>query len=290
MGALKATVKDYYRLTKPGIIYGNLLMLVGGYLFGAKGSVEALALAGAVLGTALVIGCGCVINNYLDRDIDASMRRTKKRALVTGKISTRSALIYATVLGTLGFLLLATYTNPLTTAVGAIGLVSYALVYTYAKRASVHGTLIGTIPGALPPMAGYTAATNNLDVTAWILFAVMVFWQMIHFYAIAIYRLKDYQKAHIPVMPAIYGTRSTVIQMNVYALGYLAAIVSLVAFSYAGLAYLVVMLAVSAWWLSVLLRGLRTTKYTPWARSVFLRSLLILPMLSIMLSINVWLP
>ena len=287
---MNSKLRAYYRLTKPGIIYGNLLMLIGGYLFGAKGSVDWTTLFGVVTGTALVIASGCVVNNYVDRDIDVYMQRTKKRALVTGTVSGRRALVYAVCLGVVGFLFLATFTNALTVFIGATGLFSYALVYSYVKRHSIHATLIGTIPGALPPMAGYVAATNQLDTTAWILFSIMVFWQMVHFYAIAIFRIADYKKAKIPVMPAVKGVPSTIIQMNIYAVAYLLAILALAFWSYASFTYLAVMLVVSGWWLSALLHGFRTTKYTPWARKVFLRSLFILPTLSLMLAINIWLP
>lgn len=279
-------IRAYYRLTKPGIIYGNLLMLVGGYFYGARGDVDTPTLVGLILGTALVIACGCVINNYLDQDLDALMRRTKKRAIASGQVLGPHALIYATLLGAVGFSILGTYTNSLTVVIGAVGLSSYALVYTYLKRHTIHATLIGTVPGATPPLAGYAAATGVLDVSAWLLFMIMVFWQMVHFYAIAIYRRSDYKKAGIPVMPVVRGVRPTIYQMLAYGVGFVVSIYLLASQSYAKPLWLVVMLPMALWWLWLVFRGLSATNHTKWAKTVFLRSLPILPTMAVLLAIN----
>jgi heme o synthase len=283
-------VRAYYRLTKPGIIYGNLFTAAGGFLFGAIVRVNALHLFEALLGTGLIIASACVVNNYFDQDIDKVMKRTKRRALVIGTISSRSALTFATILGTLGLLTLIIFTNGITTLLGIIGFVSYAFIYTFAKRQTVHGTLIGTLPGALPPVAGYTAATGKLDISALLLFLILVFWQMAHFYAISIFRLKDYKAAKIPVMPVVYGVWATKIQMLVYTSAFMLSIVLLAKFSYAGVFYLAVMVPLSFWWVMNTLLGLWTEDDTLWARKVFFVSLLMLPTFGIMLALNAWLP
>jgi protoheme IX farnesyltransferase len=160
------TVKNYYRLTKPGIIRGNILTALAGYLYAAKGQIDVPLLLTTLVGTTLVIASGCVFNNYIDRDIDSKMERTKKRALVVGTIQPAHALVFASIVGVVGFVVLVAFVNAITAIVGLIAFVSYVVVYAYAKRKTVHGTLVGSIPGALSLVAGYTAVTGQLDVTA----------------------------------------------------------------------------------------------------------------------------
>ncbi len=163
------TFKAYYQLTKPGIIYGNLLNTASGFLLASKWHFGFGLLLATLGGTALVIASACVINNFLDREIDAKMARTKKRALVSGSISGPRALICASLLGLLGFVILGVRTNRLTFGLGVLALFTYVVLYGIAKRRSVHGTVVGSIAGALPPVAGYTAVTNHLDSGALIL-------------------------------------------------------------------------------------------------------------------------
>src|SRR5579872_2970145 len=183
--------RDYYKLTKPGIVYGNVFTTIAAFLFAIRWRFESfqsieLFLA-TVFGISFVIGSACVFNNYLDRDIDKRMERTQKRALVTGAISTRSALMYGTILGLVGFILLGVFVNVLTALIALVGFIFYVILYGIAKRGSHWGAVVGSVSGAVPIVVGYTAVTNQLDLTALILFLVLVFWQMPHFYAIAIY-------------------------------------------------------------------------------------------------------
>lgn len=284
------TVKAYYTLTKPGIIYGNLLTAVGGYLYGAILRPEPLQLVALMIGTACVIGSGCVVNNYLDRTIDKHMKRTKNRALVNGTIRNRNAIIFATLLGFIGVSVLLVFVNTLTAVLGLFGLFSYAYIYTFAKRVTVHGTLIGTLPGAIPPVAGYTAATGQLDLTAALLFLILVTWQMVHFYAISIYRFDEYKQAKIPLMPIVHGIATTKLQMLIYCCLFLLAIIGLAQYSYAGLMYVVVMCTLGLWWLLVVFSGLYTDDNEAWARKVFSMSLLVLTTFSFCLAINAWTP
>lgn len=287
---MREQIRAYYQLTKPGIIYGNLFTAAGGFLYGSILRIDVLLLTQVLIGMAFIMGSACTINNYFDRDIDKVMKRTKKRALASGVITPGSALIYASVLSLAGLAILAVCTNMLTTALGVVGLISYAFIYTFAKRKSVHGTLIGTLPGALPPVAGYTAATGTLDTSALLLFLILVFWQMAHFYAIAIMNLKDYKAAKIPVMPAVHGIWITKIQLVMYTAAFMLSIILLAQFSYAGLFYLAVMVPLSLWWLTIATLGLWTNDHNPWARKVFFISIFMLPIFGIMLSINAWLP
>ncbi|HEU5122168.1 MAG TPA: protoheme IX farnesyltransferase, partial [Candidatus Saccharimonadales bacterium] len=196
---MKHTIKSYYYLAKPGIIYGNVLAAMAGFLFGSGRTFEGWRFLALVFGIGLVIGASCVLNNILDRGIDKKMARTKKRALVTGDITIPSAIIYAVTLAGGGFSLLVLYTNWLTAALGAFAMVFYVVLYGIAKRKTIFGTLVGAVPGAIPPVTGYVAVSNQLDGAALLLFLILVAWQMPHFYAISIYRRHDYDAAAIPV-------------------------------------------------------------------------------------------
>ena len=282
--------KAYYQLTKPGIIRGNIINVAAGFLLAAAWDFHVSRLGAVLLGTALVIASGCVFNNYIDRDIDSKMARTKGRALAAGDIPLANALIYATILGVLGFGVLVTQTNKMTVAVGVFAMVMYVIVYGYAKRSSVHGTLVGSISGATPPVAGYVAATNQLDSGAWLLFAILVCWQMPHFYAIAIYRLKDYKAAGIPVLPIKRGMRATKKQMVAYTIAFIFMCIALSFAEYAGVTFAVVMTAVGVYWLRQELQGFAVKADTVWARQMFGTSLMVVMVLAIMLSIGPLLP
>ncbi len=287
---MRETLRTYYQITKPGIIYGNLFTAAGGFLFGSINRINAALFIATLAGTAFIIAGSCVINNYFDRDIDAVMKRTKKRALVTESLSVQAALLYAAALLIAGLSILLIWTNLLTTTIGVVGFVSYAFIYTFAKRKTVHATLIGTLPGALPPVAGYTAATGRLDISAALLFLILVFWQMAHFYAITILGLKDYTAAKIPVMPAVYGVWITKLQLVFYGGAFLLSVVLLAKYSYAGVLYLAIMVPLSLWWLLIITLGLWTNDDRPWARKVFFISLLMLPTFGAMLAVNAWVP
>ncbi len=282
--------KTYYQLTKPGIIYGNLLTATGGFLLASNGHIKFGLLIATLSGISLVIASACVFNNYIDRDIDAKMARTKQRALASGLIAIRSAMIFASLLGIIGTAILIAYTNPLTVALGLTGFFVYVFLYGVTKRRTVHGTVVGSISGAMPIVAGYTAVTNRFDTGVIILFLILVCWQMPHFYAIAIYRLNDYKAANIPVLPLVKGFRTTKIQMLSYIVALLIAFSMLTIFGYAGYTYLVIMLTLGLIWLWRGLQGFKTNNDKVWARKMFLFSLIVILSLSVVLSLNSWLP
>jgi protoheme IX farnesyltransferase len=283
------TVNDFYQLTKPGIIYGNSLTTIAGFLFGSAGQYHVSAFFGVVLGTALVIGSGCVFNNIIDHRIDAKMERTKKRAIVTGKITRLQALLYGLTLLIVGFLLLLLLTNMLTVFIGIVGFIDYVFVYGYFKRRTAIGTLVGSICGATPVIAGYCAATGQFDSAALLLFLIMVFWQMPHFYSIAIYRGKEYAAAEIPVLPVVTSVKTAIKHILFYTALFVLANVLLVTTGSAGFIYLVVMLSAGLWWFWWGVKGLQTANADKWARKMFGNSLIILLLFSLMISINHWL-
>lgn len=269
-------LKYWIELTKPERTLANVITASAGFLLAAQGHINWALLAATLIGTSLVIASACVANNYFDRDIDARMPRTKHRALVEGKVEPRATAVYAVVLGVLGVAVLWVFVNRLVVVLGAVAYVDYVGLYGYSKRHTVHSTLIGTISGSMSLVAGYVAVTGRLDTEALILFLILALWQMPHFYAIAIFRAKDYAAAKIPIMSLVAGFRSTRRQILAYTLAFVLASVLLYVLGYVGSLYLAVTLALSAYWLWVQLRGTRASGDVAWARSVFKASLTVL--------------
>ncbi|CAI1564457.1 heme o synthase [Serratia quinivorans] len=280
-------IKQYLQVTKPGIIFGNLISVVGGFLLASKGSIDYPLFLATLVGVSLVVASGCVFNNYIDRDIDKKMERTKNRVLVKGLIAPSVSLVYATALGIAGFALLYIGANPLAMWLAVMGFVVYVGVYSlYMKRHSVYGTLIGSLSGAAPPVIGYCAVTNEFDAGALILLAIFSLWQMPHSYAIAIFRFKDYQAANIPVLPVVKGISVAKNHITVYIVAFMIATLMLTLGGYAGYKYLIVAAAVSVWWLGMALRGYKTENDSVWARKLFVFSIIAITSLSVMMSID----
>ncbi len=240
---------------------------------------------------ALIVGSGCVFNNVIDKDIDHLMKRTCGRVLVKGLVSSQTALWYGSCVGVCGFLILSLSTNALTVLIAALGWFVYVVIYSlFFKRSSIWGTALGAISGAVPPVAGYCAVSGKFDLAAFLLFLILFFWQMPHFYAIAIYRLKDFKAANIPVLPAIKSMRHTKMEMLLYVVLYVISTLLLSYFGYAGKIYGVIALLLGLTWLFFTLQGFRIINtaeaesvraHSIWARRVFLFSILEITILSV---------
>jgi protoheme IX farnesyltransferase len=283
-------IRAYYRLTKPGIIYGNAITAIGGYFLAAGKCFNPFIFFGVLFGLSFVIGSACVFNNYIDRNIDSKMARTKNRALAKKTIPYRHALVFGAFLGTLGFLILFLFTNPLTLLVAFIGFFAYVVVYSVWKRRSEWGTVVGSISGAVPPVVGYCAVTHHLDGAAILIFLILCVWQMPHFYAIAIFRKNDYASASIPVLPIRQGIKQTKIQISLYILAFIIANALLTGFHYTGITYLIVMTIAGAYWFLRALQGFKTKENEKWARKLFFISLIEILVFSFMWSVTAFLP
>jgi protoheme IX farnesyltransferase len=253
-------------------------------------TVMATIFFGTIFGIAFVIASACVVNNVLDRDIDKRMKRTAKRDVASGVISVRKALLFAGVLGVIGLSLLMLYTNTLTFILGVIAYVWYIVIYGIAKRTTAYSTIIGGVAGALPPVAGYTALTGRLDAGAIILFLILFFWQMPHFYAIAMFRQKDYASAKLPVWSVVYGMKSAKQQILLFTIVYAIISVLLTVFGYTGIVYLVFSVALSVYWLYRGISLYNKLEDDKWARKMFGASLLILLAILFLISIGGFLP
>jgi len=267
-------IKTYYSLIKPGMVFGNAIIVIGGFMLAAKTNINLWLFFGTLVGISLVIASGCVFNNYIDRDIDAKMARTKDRALVKHAVSKRATLIYGTCLGIAGFLLLIASTNILTVLLAILGFFFYVVMYSmWTKRRTSWGTVVGSISGAVPPVVGYCAVTNRFDLGAVLFFFLIVFWLMPAFYAIAIRRHDDYAAAGIPVLPAKKGIFAAKIHMLLYILAFFDVAVMLAAFGYAGYGYFIVASIFGLAWLALCIQGFWVKDNKRWARTMFFFSL-----------------
>lgn len=280
--------KRYLQVTKPGIIMGNLISVAGGFFLASRGEIDWILMLATVVGLSLVVASGCAINNYIDRDIDAKMQRTRNRVTVNGEMSGKAAFFHGIVLGVIGFALLSFFTNWVAVAFAVFGYVVYVGLYTmYFKRKSVYGTFVGSLSGAVPPVVGYCAAAGQFDAGAAILLAMFCIWQMPHSYAIAIFRYKDYEAAGIPVLPVSQGIAKAKrhIILHIAAFAVVAALLPLT--GYVGIGFMVVALATSLWWLAMALRGYRPgIDVNGWARQVFFFSIITVTALSVTMALD----
>jgi protoheme IX farnesyltransferase len=189
-----SVTRDYLELSKSRIVMMVLITTAAGYFFGAQ-RVDWMLLLNTLLGTALVAAGTNALNQYVERDHDAKMRRTRLRPLPDGRIAPRAALFFSVGISLIGTVYLGLAVNWLTAALGAFTLITYIFVYTPLKRVSTICTLIGAIPGAIPPLMGWTAATGVLGAGGWIIFAILFFWQLPHFMAISWMYRDDYARA-----------------------------------------------------------------------------------------------
>jgi protoheme IX farnesyltransferase len=280
-------LKHFIQITKPGIIFGNVLSVAGGFFLASKGHVDFGLFLAVVIGTSLVVASGCVFNNCIDRDIDVKMERTKNRVLVQGLVSLKLALIFASVLGIAGVGLLYTKANLLAALFAVIGFVIYVGFYSlYLKRKSVHGTLVGSLSGAMPPVIGYVAVSNSFDLAALTLLVMFSLWQMPHSYAIAIFRFNDYLAASIPVLPVKRGIVVAKRHILIYTLAFLLATLMLTVGGYAGLSYLAVAAVMGMYWLYMAWSGYKAVDDRVWARKLFVFSIFTITALSVMMSLD----
>jgi heme o synthase len=285
------TLLAYYRLTKPGVMYGNVLTAVAGFLLSSAGDVDIRLLFGMTLGMVFLVSGACALNNYLDRDIDTKMERTKNRPSVTGVISAKNILIYAILLSLLGVLFLYIFTNFLALSIGIIGYVTYVWLYgAWTKRTSVHGTAMGSISGAMPIAAGYAAVSGSLDAGLIIVFAILYLWQFPEFFSIAIYRRKEYKAAGIPVMPVAKGVDVTIARIFIYTALYVVATILLTIFGYTGWTYFIIMLGAGLYWVKIAYQGFGAEDKNVWAKEMFRFSMVMILLLCLMLSIGPVLP
>lgn len=276
-------IKTYTIMTKPGILFGNALTAIGGFILATKGHWNFLLFMPTLMGLLLVMASGCVLNNCIDRDFDSKMNRTRNRPLVRGLLTIRQSILFAILLLIIGCALLFFYVNLLSMNLALFGFFFYVAFYSYAKHYTSYGTLIGSFAGATPPVIGYCAASNTLDLGAILLFTTIVFWQMPHFYAIAIYRFEDYKAASLPVLPVKKGMLRTKIEMLLYIVAFMVSASFLTLFNYTGKFFLILMISLSLYWLWLSYKGFKTAIDKIWGRKMFLFSLMVITSFSLVI-------
>jgi heme o synthase len=276
--AAPARLADFFELTKPRITFLVLVTAAVGYVVGLSSGFDLAAFAALLAGTALVSGGASALNQYWEREADARMRRTRARPIPSGRVEPGDALAFGLVISAAGFALLATV-NGLTYFLGVIALASYVLAYTPLKRITSLCTVVGAIPGAIPPMMGWAAARGSLDAGAWGLFSLLFLWQLPHFLAIGWMFREDYERAGFPMLTVLDRDGSSTARQAVLSCAALLPVTVLAgALVSAGMVYLLGVLALGGLFLAGSLRfALRKSREA--ARGLFLISILYLPAL-----------
>ncbi|MEN9413464.1 MAG: hypothetical protein RLZZ342_551 [Candidatus Parcubacteria bacterium] len=279
----------YYHLAKPGIIYGNLVAALAGFLYASRASGDLITLLSMMVGLGLMIGGACVFNNYFDREMDKAMPRTQKRALAAGSIPVTTALVYGGILACAGFAILSGGVNSIAALTSLAGLLVYVFVYTPLKPISHHATIVGAVSGAVPILVGYVAVTGIIDWEGWILFAILAVWQMPHFYAIAVFRAEEYAAAHVPVVSLVRGIPATERYIGMYIVLFSIIVAVPTYLGVTGFMYLGVVWAACLWWLWRAY-GVAFVEPVSKARAVFGASLIVLLIVCGSLSLGPLLP
>ena len=204
-------LSDFWELTKPGVTFMVVISTFGGFYLACKSNIHLTLLVNTIIGSWFVAAGTNALNQLIERNLDAKMKRTQNRPLPSGRLPTRQVQWYAISISLIGILFLWLTVNWLTSLLATITLMSYIFIYTPLKRKTYWSTLIGAVPGALPAMGGWTAVTGNITLETWILFSILFFWQIPHFLAIAwIYR-EDYARGGFPVLPVVdkRGTKTS---------------------------------------------------------------------------------
>jgi protoheme IX farnesyltransferase len=283
------TLRDLIALTKPAIMSLLLVTALGGMFLAAGGVPPFHLVLATMLGGAFASGGASALNHYFDRDIDERMRRTARRPLPGHRVSPRVAIAVGVILNLLAFALLALVANVLAATLAIVGTLFYILVYTlWLKRTTVQNIVIGGAAGAIPPLVGWAAVANNVDLPALYLFAIVFFWTPAHFWALALLIRDDYDRAGIPMLPVIHGDRAAQWGILLYATALVPLSVLLFLTRYVGLVYLFAALILGFVFIGYAVRLLRAaaTKQRSVARGLYLYSLLYLALLFVAIMVD----
>lgn len=266
--APQARLADYVALTKPRITATVLATTLGGF-FLAQPRPEPSLLAAVVAGTWLVVGGANALNMYLERESDRHMRRTAQRPLPAGRMSPSTALVFGLALTFVALVILTFGASPAAGLLAAVANTSYVLLYTPLKPRSSVAVWVGAVPGAIPPLLGWAAATGAVDAVGASLFVLMFFWQIPHFHAIALFRQEEYARAGLKVLPLERGDEATRRSIAFWSVVAVASTVGPFALGLSSQAYLAVALALGVPFALLALSGLRARVGARWAHRVF---------------------
>jgi len=284
-------IRDLIALTKPRVISLLLVTTVAPMFLTDRGLPPALLVFWVVLAGYLMAGGANAINMWFDRDIDSAMSRTRLRPVPSGRLSPGAALLFGLALGAVSFALFWRFVNPLSAWIALSGLLFYVLVYTiWLKRASPQNIVIGGAAGAIPPLVGWAAMANSLDLNALYLFAIIFYWTPPHFWALALIKQQEYAKAGVPMLPVVKGPHETKVQMLVYTLLLLPLTLLPTLAGSQGLLYAAAAVLLGARLLWYCLQLLRESSVTPLAWRMYKYSLLYLALLFCAMGIDKQVP
>ncbi len=279
----RSRANDFIALAKPRLNFLVVVSSLAGYLMAGGDPSNVVPLLLMLAGTALVAGGASAFNQVIERVPDSLMNRTRLRPVPDGRVQPREALVFATAMSAGGMLVLAAGVNLISAAVACATLLTYALIYTPLKRRSSFATVVGAVPGALPPVIGWVAASGALSPGAWVLFGIVFLWQLPHFLAIAwIYRA-DYARAGFPMLPVVEPDgRSTGRQAILYCAALLPVSLAPTLVGMTGTGYFAAALALSLIFLGLTVKFARTRAVRD-ARRLFFGSIIYLPILWILM-------
>jgi protoheme IX farnesyltransferase len=281
--AVRSRASDFAMLAKPRLNVLVVASALAGYVMGGGDMSNAIRVVFTVLGTALVAGGASAFNQVIERNPDSQMQRTRSRPVPDGRLQAAESLAFATALSLVGLLILGAGVNLLSAGVALVTLVSYAAVYTPLKRRTSFSTVIGAVPGALPPVIGWAAARGALSEGGWILFAIVFLWQLPHFLAIAWMYRQDYARAGFPMLPVIEPDgRSTGRQAVFYCAALLPVSLTPTLIGLANAVYFAGALVLGVLFLGLTLKFARTRAMSD-ARRLFFGSIIYLPILWILM-------
>lgn len=266
---------DAVDLAKPRIT-GMVVFTTAMGLWAAPTSIGAARTGILLVATAMLVASANIFNSWYERDTDALMTRTRHRPIPAGRVDPWTAFAIATMCGVFAVPLLAIAINPLTALLGALAHAIYVLVYTPLKRVTPWALEVGAIPGAIPPLMGWAAATGRLDPPGWVLFGILFFWQLPHFIAIAIYLKEDYARGGLRVLPVAVGEAAARRRLLVYTGALAATSLAAIPFGMAGVAYGAAAALLGAAFLLLAARGVVAAAGGAWARRTMLFSLVYL--------------
>lgn len=275
---LPGTARDLASLVKPNVTLLVLITTAGG-LWLAPGDLSWSRLLATLAGTVLIVAAANALNCYLERESDKYMARTKTRPLPAGRLEPKVAVWLGAACAFASVPMLTLLVNPVTGVLAAIALVSYVWVYTPMKRESPHAVIVGSVPGAMPPLMGWTAVTGSIDWPGLVLFGILFIWQIPHFIAISMYRQQEYTRAGIPTVPEVHGSVTARWHMIGWSALLLPVSLALVPFGIAGWIYLAIAGLLGVGLLGLAIRGLGTDTPKAWARKYFLFTLAYLTLL-----------
>lgn len=279
MELVRDFIKQSIIVAKPGIIFGNLIPVLAGFFLASKGVFQ-YNLIYTLFGAAFVIACGCIFNNYIDRDIDALMNRTKNRPLVKNTINRFYALFLGAFFGIVGLCILYFKAGILSMSFAILGVIVYVVFYTPLKRFSIYSVYIGSVSGAMPPLIGYAAFNNNIDLGGLILFLMLLIWQIPHSFAISVFNADDYLNAKIKTCFSVKGIKYLKFATFFYIILFIFLNILLVVFGYAHFFYLFVASLINLYWAKTAFLGFSSKEDVKWARKVFFVSILSLTIIS----------